>query len=71
MHIHYLQHVPFEDLGSIADWANVRGHRITATRLYEEEPFPLQDSLDWLIIMGGPMNIYEEEKYHWLKAENN
>ena len=24
---------------------------------------------DWLIILGGPMNIYEEDKYPWLSKE--
>ncbi len=26
MNIHYLQHVPFEDLGSMAAWAHKRDH---------------------------------------------
>jgi GMP synthase (glutamine-hydrolysing) len=30
---------------------------------------PAQDALDWLVVMGGPMNIYEEERYPWLVAE--
>lgn len=24
---------------------------------------------DWLLVMGGPMNIYEEDKYPWLSKE--
>lgn len=27
------------------------------------------DRYDMLLVMGGPMNIYEEAKYAWLKAE--
>lgn len=27
------------------------------------------DSFDWLIIMGGPMNIYEHKQYPWLVRE--
>jgi GMP synthase (glutamine-hydrolysing) len=34
MSLHYLQHVPFEGLGSIGDWAKDSGHRITCTRFY-------------------------------------
>lgn len=69
MNIHYLQHVPFEDLGSIKDWANIRKHQVTVTRPYEEEALPSPENLDWLIIMGGPMNVYEEEKYPWFVFE--
>ena len=39
MSVHYLQHVPFEGLGAIEDWCAVRGHTITATRLFAE-PLP-------------------------------
>jgi GMP synthase (glutamine-hydrolysing) len=69
MKIHWFQHVPFEDLGSIEDWAKRRRHHVIATRLYRDEPFPYQEEVNWLIVMGGPMNIYEEEKYPWLLQE--
>lgn len=69
MRIHYLQHVSFENPGSILTWANQNGHVISNTKLFEEEELPNQVDFDWLIIMGGPMNIYEEDKYPWLVAE--
>jgi len=31
--------------------------------------FPSIASLDILVIMGGPMGVYEEDKYAWLKKE--
>ncbi|GBG57555.1 GMP synthase [Sporomusaceae bacterium FL31] len=69
MRLHYLQHVPFENPGSILIWAKENGHRITSTQFYQNEPLPRQQDFDWLVIMGGPMNIYEEEFYPWLAAE--
>jgi GMP synthase (glutamine-hydrolysing) len=69
MKIHYLQHVPFEDLGSIHDWANHHTHHVTCTRFYENDSLPKQESFDWLIVMGGPMNIYEDARYPWLSSE--
>jgi GMP synthase-like glutamine amidotransferase len=69
MRIHYLQHVPFEDLANIEAWAGSRGHKLSRTLLFAEEPLPEMDDFDWLIIMGGPMNIYEHEKYPWLVRE--
>ena len=69
MNIHWLQHVPFEGLASIETWARARGHHITVTRLHEGETLPAPGHLDWLVVMGGPMNIYEEDKFPWLVAE--
>ncbi len=69
MRIHYLQHVPFEGPASIVEWARQKGHRLTGTHLYNGEAVPATNQFDWLIIMGGPMNIYEEENYSWLKSE--
>ncbi len=69
MKLHYLQHVPFEDLGSIEQWAIAAGAEISCTKLYNNEALPLVDSLDWLVIMGGPMNIYDYGKYPWLSTE--
>lgn len=69
MNIHWFQHVPFEGLASIETWAVARGHRIAATRLHAGDPLPNLDRLDWLVVMGGPMNIYEEDKFSWLAAE--
>ena len=69
MRIHYFQHVPFEGLGCIEAWAKTAGHRIAATRFYLNEPLPNVDNVEWLIVMGGPMNIYDDAKFSWLAAE--
>lgn len=67
--IHWLQHVPFEGLGSMEPWIKRRGFPLTSTALYAGEMPPPMDAFDWLIVMGGPMNIYEEERYGWLASE--
>lgn len=69
MRVHYLQHIELEYPGIILQWAQEQGHSLTHTRFYNQEPLPAVEELDWLIIMGGPMNIYEEEQYPWLSAE--
>ncbi|MBI5418272.1 type 1 glutamine amidotransferase [Candidatus Poribacteria bacterium] len=69
MNIHFLQHVPFEDGANIEVWAHNKGYKISKTLLFNNEKFPEMNSFDWLIIMGGPMNIYEIEKYTWLANE--
>lgn len=69
LRLHSLQHVTFEDLAAIAPWAQARGGRCTTTRLFAGEPLPDLEAIDWLVVMGGPMNIHDEERYPWLTAE--
>jgi len=69
MNVHYLQHVPFEGLGSIEPWLKNRGHTITVTHLYNNEKLPPIDDIDWLIVMGGPMGIEDQAIYPWLTEE--
>jgi len=68
---HYIEHVPFEPPGSILKWAQSRNLEISATKLYQNAVFPDPGSIDFLVIMGGPMNIYEYQKYDWSWDENN
>ena len=60
MRIHYLQHVSFENPGSILEWAKANNGLVTSTQLYNDEGLPDVNEFDWLVVMGGPMNIYEE-----------
>lgn len=69
MRIHYLQHVPFENPGHILTWAARKGHDVTATHLYLGQMPPGMGDFDWLVVMGGPMNVYEEESCPWLRTE--
>lgn len=71
MRVHYLQHIHFEGPSNIVNWTKRKGHKLTGTHLYNYETVPKMNEFDCLIIMGGPMNIYEEEKYPWLKYEKN
>ncbi len=67
--LHHIQHVPFEGLGSIGTWAGKAGCEMSSTHLYRGDSLPATKEIDWLVVMGGPMNIYEEDKYRWLTAE--
>ena len=70
MRIHYFQHIAFEGLGMIHEWAQRRGCDLSCTTFYESgwKILDLQ-SYDALIIMGGPMGVYDERDYPWLSAE--
>ncbi len=69
MKIHYLQHVPFEGLGSIETVLQERGHSISLSRMFENDPFPRVSGIDWLIVMGGPMGVWDESEFPWLGRE--
>jgi len=69
LRIHYLQHVPFEGPGYIAEWADDKGHTLSATHLFDTGSLPATTDFDWLVIMGGPMGVYDEEAYPWLREE--
>ena len=69
MHAHYLQHVPFEGLGSIELWLEKAGYTTSCTRLFESAVFPPVDSIDLLIVMGGPMSVNDEDQFSWLAPE--
>ncbi|MGQ0502265.1 MAG: type 1 glutamine amidotransferase [Panacagrimonas sp.] len=71
MHVHWLQHAAHEELGCIAPWLAARGAQVTMTRLYAGDVPPAAADFDALIVMGGPMNIYEHAAHPWLVAEKN
>ena len=82
MRVHYLQHVAFEDLAAIKDWVRLRGHTLTGTELFLEpsaaaapsgpehpDAFPALDEIDLLVVMGGPMGVYDYASHPWLQTE--
>ena len=70
MKIHCIQHVPFESPGAISDWAKERGWpEFTYTRIFRKDPFPDPQSFDILLVMGGPMGVYDEDFLPWLCEE--
>jgi GMP synthase-like glutamine amidotransferase len=69
MRAHYLQHVAFEGLGSIATWLSLNQYQVTSTKLFESADFPSAGDIDLLIIMGGPMSVNDEKDLPWLIKE--
>jgi GMP synthase-like glutamine amidotransferase len=67
--VHVLQHVPFEDIGSMAPWLAARGAGISYTRFFEKYSLPEIWDIDLLIVMGGPMGVNDAEAFPWLRAE--
>ena len=70
MRIHCLQHASYEKPGTIMEWSEINGHSISYSHMYQgENDFPDMGLFDVLLIMGGAMNVDEEERLPWLRAE--
>jgi GMP synthase-like glutamine amidotransferase len=70
MRIYCLQHFEPEEAGLIGKWAVERGHEFITVRLYKGDALPLAATPeDGIVIMGGPMNVDEDDKFPWLTAE--
>jgi len=65
-----LSHVDFEDLGTFEAPLLDRGFEIESVLAATARfPLPQAESCDLLIILGGPMGIYEQQDYPFLKDE--
>lgn len=69
LRIHFFQHVVFEGLGSIEEWASQSGHLLSSTRFFDSNRLPEISEFDWLVVMGGPMSVHDEDLYPWLADE--
>jgi GMP synthase (glutamine-hydrolysing) len=67
----YLQHVSNEPPGMILDWAGARGITCKRVSLFNGEAPPPMDELDFLVVMGGPMGVYDDDTHPWLHAEKS
>ncbi|MEM7181529.1 MAG: type 1 glutamine amidotransferase [Spirochaetota bacterium] len=69
MRVHCLQHVAFEGLASMESYFQKKGYSISYTHLYKGESLPSVEEFDWLIIMGGPMGVFDTQTHPWLLQE--
>ena len=64
-----LQHIPIEHPGIFRDFMKRDNIEIHTVELDEGESIPDLKSYDAMIVMGGPMDTWQEEEYSWLKPE--
>ena len=63
------QHIAIEHPGVFRDFLREDGIEWTAVELDEGEPIPDLDAHDALWVMGGPMDVWEDDAYPWLEPE--
>ena len=64
-----LQHINIEHPGIFLKFMKEDNIKIDTVELDENEKIPNLDPYDAMIVMGGPMDTWQEESYPWLKAE--
>jgi len=64
-----LQHINIEHPGIFLKFMKEDNIKIDTVELDENEKIPNLEPYDAMIVMGGPMDTWQEEKYPWLKAE--
>lgn len=67
----YIKHIDIEGPETIAPFFEKHGRKSKTIELYKGEPLPKDVSgIDAVICLGGPMNVYEEDKYPFLIEED-
>ncbi len=69
MHILILQHADVEGPGIFADMLREDGHTTETVHLNQGASLPELDGFDALWVLGGPMDVWQEDVHPWLKAE--
>ncbi len=66
----FLLHTESEEPGSLAAFVEQRGALPQYARLYAGDALPDDPrAYDWIVAMGGTMNVYEDERFPFLRAE--
>ena len=69
MHVHFITHASYEYPGYLLQWAGEKKFTTTFSKMYESTEFPEPGGIDLLIVMGGPMGVYENDKHPWIEKE--
>src|ERR1035441_3331158 len=69
-HALVLSHVAFEDLGTLEAPLRARGFEIESVVGAEAKfPLPQANNCDLLVVLGGPIGVYDQQDYPFLKDE--
>jgi GMP synthase-like glutamine amidotransferase len=70
MNVLIVKHVDSEGPGSIEAHLKREEVQYQTLNLEQSHHFPKLDDLTHIILLGGPMNVYEEEQYPFLRQED-
>lgn len=71
MDVLFIKHIDIEWPGTLTEFLEINDIQYRIVNLYDGETLPSHpESHKAIVILGGPMNVYEEDKYPFLKAED-
>ena len=69
MRVVIFQHIACEHPGTFRDFMRDDGVTTRTVELDRGEPIPPLDGFDALLVMGGPMDVWQKARHPWLEAE--
>lgn len=69
MDAYIFQHVEFEGPGAILPYLESRNFQVRLVKLYAGDAIPSPSSVDFAVLMGGPMSALDEDEYPYLALE--
>jgi GMP synthase-like glutamine amidotransferase len=69
MTILVLQHIPVEHPGIFRDFLRRDGFAWHTVELDQGDQIPPLDPYDFMLVMGGPQDVWQEDQHPWLVAE--
>ena len=67
----YIKHIPIEGPETLGDFFQAQGFDTKTVDLSQGDKLPQDLSgIQAVVCLGGPLNVYEEERYPFLKEEN-
>ena len=64
-----LQHLPVEHPGSVGTRLRQGGCQLVTVELDHGERIDDLEAFDLMLVMGGPMDVWEEDRHPWLRPE--
>jgi GMP synthase-like glutamine amidotransferase len=64
-----LQHLDSEGPGTIGDYLTAAGMRLTVAELDQGDAVPPLEDFSLMLVMGGPMDVWQEDQHPWMTAE--
>jgi GMP synthase-like glutamine amidotransferase len=69
MRILIFQHVAVEHPGIFRQFWHENDDSMHTVELDAGQPIPVFDNFDLLVVMGGPMDVWQDDSYPWLQSE--
>lgn len=69
MRVHCLLQTEEPACAFFTEWAARRGHSWACTVAPRADEFPKRSELDYLVVLGGPMSVWQDQRYPWLSKQ--